>query len=57
LKDLGQPDTALWEVLLKLRCSGLRYGRVCKGSPGKAALLLGVESAKSPRGITEIRVL
>lgn len=55
--ELGRPDTSLWQVLLKLRCSGLHRGRVCKGSPGKATLLAGMDTALSPRGIREIKVL
>ena len=55
--ELGHPEAALWQTLLKLRCSALRGGRLCKGTPKTATLLQGLDTARAPRAIREIRVL
>jgi hypothetical protein len=57
IDDIGNPGASLWQVLSKLRCSGDRYGRKCKGMPSKAVLLQGLDTAKTPRSIREVIVI
>jgi hypothetical protein len=57
IDEIGSPKSAVWEVLLRLRCSGDRYGRRCKGTPSKAWLVDGLDTAKTPRSVREIAVM